>query len=161
MCPKYLSYESYRNCSYMQSGQLPLGLKCCNQQSSQDSAPFLVGSKFVPHQHCFMMRSRQFLAMSVWSPLLLLAGNLWCGRSFVIWIPWFMWRMIFTSFPWALLTWFRVESSLVREWRRLKMIWIRVSILIWGFWYEEFYYSGILSFVSIRILGHVCDLVDY
>ncbi|KAL4306835.1 hypothetical protein AHAS_Ahas16G0218000 [Arachis hypogaea] len=76
MCPKYLSYESYRNCSYMQSGQLPLGLKCCNQQSSQDSEPFLVCSKFTPHQHCFMQRSKQFLAMSVWSPLLLLAGSL-------------------------------------------------------------------------------------
>ncbi|MED6196026.1 60s acidic ribosomal protein P2 [Stylosanthes scabra] len=75
MCPKYLSYESYRNCSYMQSGQLPLGLKCCNQQSSQDSEPFLVSSKFTPHQHCVMMRSKQFLAMSVWSPLLLLAGS--------------------------------------------------------------------------------------
>ncbi|MED6180541.1 hypothetical protein PIB30_011053 [Stylosanthes scabra] len=76
MCPKYLSYESYRNCSYMQSGQLPLGLKCCNQQSSQDSEPFLVSSKFTPHQHCALMRSKQFLAMSVWSPLLLLAGSM-------------------------------------------------------------------------------------
>ncbi|MED6170054.1 60s acidic ribosomal protein P2 [Stylosanthes scabra] len=56
--------------------KLPLGLKCCNQQLSQDSEPFLVCSKFTPHQHCLMTRSRQLLAMSVWSPLLLLAGNL-------------------------------------------------------------------------------------
>ncbi|KAL1347037.1 hypothetical protein HN51_020556 [Arachis hypogaea] len=76
MCSKYLSYESYRNCSYMQSGQLPLGLKCCNQQLLQDSEPFFVCSKFMPHQHCLMTRSRQLLAMSVWSPLLLLAGHL-------------------------------------------------------------------------------------
>ncbi|QCE01330.1 large subunit ribosomal protein LP0 [Vigna unguiculata] len=42
--------------------ELPLGLTCCNQQqSSQVSEPFLVCSKFQPHQHCFMMRSRQFL----------------------------------------------------------------------------------------------------
>ncbi|XP_027939454.1 60S acidic ribosomal protein P0-like [Vigna unguiculata] len=77
MCPKYMSHDTYHNCSYMQSGQLPLGLTCCNQQqSSQVSEPFLVCSKFQPHQHCFMMRSRQFLMTSIWSPLLLLAGNL-------------------------------------------------------------------------------------
>ncbi|WVZ25469.1 hypothetical protein V8G54_004013 [Vigna mungo] len=77
MCPKYMSHDTYQNCSYMQSGQLPLGLTCCNQQQSlQVSEPFLVCSKFQPHQHCFMMRSRQFLMTSIWSPLLLLAGNL-------------------------------------------------------------------------------------
>lgn len=76
MCPKYMSYDSYKTCSYMQSGQLPLGLTCCNQQSSQASEPFLVSSKFSPPQHCYMMRSRQFLLTSIWSPFLLLAGNL-------------------------------------------------------------------------------------
>ncbi|KAJ1397755.1 Ribosomal protein L10P [Sesbania bispinosa] len=76
MCPKYMSYDSYRTCSYMQSGQLPLGLTCCNQQSSQASEPFLVCSKFSPQQHCFLMRSRQFLMTSIWAPFLLLAGNL-------------------------------------------------------------------------------------
>ncbi|KAK7293635.1 hypothetical protein RJT34_16507 [Clitoria ternatea] len=85
MCPKYMSYDSYHGCSYMQSGQLPLGLTCCNQQSSQESEPFLVCSKFLPHQHCFMMRSRQFLMTSIWAPLLLLADvfkNFGYGFSF-------------------------------------------------------------------------------
>ncbi|OIV90366.1 hypothetical protein TanjilG_19775 [Lupinus angustifolius] len=76
MCPKFMSYDSYQNCSYMQSGQLPLNLKCCKEQSSESSEPFLVSSKFSPHQHCFLMRSRQFLMTSIWAPLLLLAGNL-------------------------------------------------------------------------------------
>lgn len=76
MCPKYMSYDSYKTCSYMQTGQLPLGLTCCNQQSSQASEPFLVSSKFSPPNHCYLMRLRQFLATSIWSPLLLLAGNL-------------------------------------------------------------------------------------
>ncbi|PNX74943.1 60S acidic ribosomal protein p0-like [Trifolium pratense] len=76
MCPKYRSYDSYKTCSYMQSGQLPLGLTCCHQQSSEASEPFLVSSKFSPPQHCYLMRSRQFLMTSIWSPFLLLAGNL-------------------------------------------------------------------------------------
>ncbi|XP_057417233.1 60S acidic ribosomal protein P0-like [Lotus japonicus] len=76
MCPKYMTYDSYRTCSYLQSGQLPLGLTCCNQQSAQTSEPFLVCSKFLPHQHCHLMRSRQFLMTSIWAPFLLLAGNL-------------------------------------------------------------------------------------
>ncbi|WJX81028.1 hypothetical protein P8452_63959 [Trifolium repens] len=76
MCPKYRSYDSYKTCSYMQSGQLPLGLTCCNQQSSEACEPFLVSSKFSPPQHCYLMRSRQFLLTSIWSPFLLLAGNL-------------------------------------------------------------------------------------
>ncbi|KAK7267890.1 hypothetical protein RIF29_20570 [Crotalaria pallida] len=76
MCPKFMSYDSYQNCSYMQSGQLPLSLTCCKQQPTQTSEPFLVGSKFLPHQHCFLVRSRQFLMTSLWAPLLLLAGNL-------------------------------------------------------------------------------------
>ncbi|XP_061343489.1 large ribosomal subunit protein uL10-like [Gastrolobium bilobum] len=76
MCPKFLSYDTYHNCSFLQSGQLPLGLTCCKQQSSQASEPFLVSSKFLPHQHCYLMRSRQFLLTSLWAPFLLLASNL-------------------------------------------------------------------------------------
>ncbi|XP_061376435.1 large ribosomal subunit protein uL10-like [Gastrolobium bilobum] len=76
MCTKFLSYDTYHNCSFLQSGQLPLGLTCCKQQSSQASEPFLVSSKFLPHKHCYLMRSRQFLLTSLWAPFLLLAGNL-------------------------------------------------------------------------------------
>ncbi|KAF7816338.1 60S acidic ribosomal protein P0-like [Senna tora] len=77
MCPKFVSYESYRNCLFMRSRQLPLGLTCCQQQLLPQTAdPLLLCQQFLPYNNCFMMRSRQFLIMSVWAPILYFAGTL-------------------------------------------------------------------------------------
>lgn len=128
MCPKYMSYDSYHTCSYMQSGQLPLGLTCCQQQSSQASEPFLVCSKFSPAQHCFMMRSRQFLTTSIWAPFLLLAGNLW--------VVWCRWSIFFFGSHDQIISLKDVchYIDLFRERWWMKMILVTISIS--GFWYK-------------------------
>jgi hypothetical protein len=83
-----------------------------------------------------LMRSRQFLLTSIWSPFLLLAGNLWCRWRVLILIPWFL---IFMkgylsqdwSFPLALfpVKHFIVKFFFCRKWWRMEMMLFRNSII--------------------------------
>lgn len=153
MCPKYTSYDTYQNCTYMQSGQLPLGLTCCNQQSAQASEPFLVCSKFLPHQHCFLMRSRQFLMTSIWSPLLLLAGNLWRGWSMLIWITYMVCSTLFLEHYWILPSHGMIENEYDFD-QGFNLVTGVSDTRIFNF-------PGILSSFWIRIWQHMCYLLVY
>ncbi|XP_028792671.1 60S acidic ribosomal protein P0-like [Neltuma alba] len=76
MCPKFMSYDSYRNCLFVRSRQLPLSLRCCRQLFPETTNPLLLSPRFLPQNNCFLTRSRQFLIMSIWAPLLHFAGTL-------------------------------------------------------------------------------------
>lgn len=79
MCPKFMSYDSYRNCHFVRSRDLPLSLMCCRQLFPETANPLLLSPRFLPQNDCFLTRSRQFLIMSIWAPLLHFAGTLWSG----------------------------------------------------------------------------------
>ncbi|KAK4273697.1 hypothetical protein QN277_017040 [Acacia crassicarpa] len=76
MCPKFMSYDSYRNCHFVRSRDLPLSLMCCRQLFPETANPLLLSPRFLPQNDCFLTRSRQFLIMSIWAPLLHFAGTL-------------------------------------------------------------------------------------